>query len=96
MSPHTFCAIIIWEAWKHVHTVAPKPKSRRAAEAAEAYWETTGRQGHYFGEEPLAFWRHHLKKADASSVTDFRAEWRRRLTEAERRWTRRNSVSSEG
>jgi hypothetical protein len=42
MSPHTLCATMIWEAWRHVHTAAPKPKSRRAAEAAEAYWRAAG------------------------------------------------------
>jgi hypothetical protein len=95
MSPHRLCAIMIWEAWKHVHKAEPKPKSRRAAEAAEAYWRAAGGEAHHFGEEPLAFWRHHLKKAAASGVKDFRTEWRRHLIEAERSWTRRNSVSSE-
>ncbi|HEY5203338.1 MAG TPA: hypothetical protein VIJ63_01905, partial [Roseiarcus sp.] len=93
MSPHRLCAIMIWEAWKHVHKAEPKPKSRRAGEAAEAYWRAAGGEAHHFGEEPLAFWRHHLKKAAASGVKDFRTEWRRHLIEAERSWTRRNSVS---
>jgi len=93
MSPHRLCAIMIWEAWKHVHKAEPKPKSRRAAEAAESYWRAAGGEAHHFGEEPLAFWRHHLKKAAASGVKDFRTEWRRHLIEAERSWTRRNSVS---
>jgi hypothetical protein len=86
---------MIWEAWKHVHKVEPKPKSRRAAEAAEAYWRAAGGEPRHSGEEPLAFWRPHLKRAAASKVTTFRAEWRRHLNEAERRWTRRNSVSDE-
>jgi hypothetical protein len=94
MSPYTLCAIIIWEAWKHVHEAEPKPKSRRAWEAAEAYWRAAGGEGHHFGKEPLAIWRHHFKKADASRAEDFRTEWRRHLNEAERRWTRRNSVSN--
>ena len=93
MSPHTLCAVMIWEAWKHVHKVELKPKSHRAAKAAEAYWRTAGGEAHHFGEEPLAFWRHHFKKAAASRVKDFRTEWRRQLNEAERHWIRRNSVS---
>lgn len=47
MSLHTLCAIIIWEAWKHVHKAEPKPKSRRAAEAAEAYWRAAGGEAHH-------------------------------------------------
>ena len=74
-------------------TGKPGPKSRRAAEAAEAYWRAAGGEGHYFGKEPLAIWRHHLKKAAASRAKDFRTEWRRHLEEAERRWIRRNSAS---
>ena len=93
MSPYTLCAIIIWEAWKHVHEAEPKPKSRRAWEAAEAYWRAAGGEGHHFGKEPLAIWRHHFKKAAASRAKDFRIEWRRHLEEAERRWIRRNSAS---
>jgi hypothetical protein len=94
MSPRTLCAIMIWETWKHVRKAAPSPKSRRAAEAAEAYWRATRGEPRSSGEEPLAFWRHHFKKAAASRAKDFRTEWRRHLNEAERSWTRRNSVSN--
>ena len=90
MSPRTLCAIMIGEAWKHVHQAAPGRKTRRGA---EAYWQATGGEGHHFGEEPLAIWRHHFKKAAASSAKDFRTEWRRHLNEAERSWNRRNSAS---
>jgi hypothetical protein len=93
MSSRTLCAIMIWEAWKHVHKAAPGPKSRRAAEAAEAYWRAARGEGHHFGKEPLAIWRHHFKKAAASRAKDFRTEWRRHLNETERRWIRRNSAS---
>jgi hypothetical protein len=93
MSPRTLCAIMIFEAWKHVHKAGPGPKSRRAAQAAEAYWRAAGGEPRRSGEEPLAFWRHHFKKAAASRAKEFRTEWRRHLLEAERRWIRRNSVS---
>jgi len=53
-----------------------------------------GGEAHHFGAEPLAFWRHHLRRAATSGVKDFRTEWRRHLNEAERCWTRRNSVSN--
>ena len=91
MSPHTLCAIMIWEAWKHVHKAEPKPKSTRAAKAAEAYWRAAGGPAHDFGREPLGFWRHHFKKAAGLRAKDFRTEWRRHLIEAERQWIRRNS-----
>ena len=94
MSPRTLCAIMIREAWKHVHEAAPSPKNRRAAQAAEAYWQAAGGERRGSGKDPLAFWRHHFKKAAASRAKDFRTEWRRPLNEAERSWTRRNSVSN--
>jgi hypothetical protein len=94
MSPRTLCAIMIREAWKHVHEAAPSPKNRRAAQAAEAYWQAAGGEPRGSGKDPLAFWRHHFKKAAASRAKDFRTEWRRPLNEAERSWTRRNSVSN--
>ena len=93
MSPRKLCAIMIWEAWKHVHGAAPKPRSPRAAQAAEAYWQAAGGEPRSSGKEPLAFWRHHFKRAAASRAKDFRTEWRRHLVEAERRWIRRNSAA---
>ena len=72
MSPRTLCAIMIWDAWKHVHKAEPAPKNRQAAEAAEAYWRSAGGERHYAGEEPLAVWRHHFKKAAAPRGEDFR------------------------
>lgn len=88
MSPRTLCAIIVSEAWKHVHGVYPGPKSRRAAEAAEAYWRAAGGEARSGGEEPLAFWRHHLEKAASSTAQDFRAEFKHYLVESERDWNR--------
>jgi hypothetical protein len=93
MSPRTLCAVMIWEAWKHVHKAEPAPKNRQAALAAEAYWRAAGGEGRHSGKYPLASWRHHFEKAAASGGEDFRAEWRRGLVESERRWIRRNSAS---
>jgi hypothetical protein len=84
---------MIWEAWKHVHGTEPRLKNRHLAEAAEAYWRIAGGEAHHYGEEPLASWRHHFKKAAASKAGEFRAEWRRHLLEAERSWTRRHSAT---
>jgi len=44
ISPHVVCAILISEAWKHVHGVEPRPKNRRLREAAEAYWKAMRRR----------------------------------------------------
>jgi hypothetical protein len=93
MSPHTLCAIMILEAWRHIHGAEPSPKSERLANAAEAYWRTAGGEAHSCGDEPLAFWRHHFKKAAGLTAKDFRKEWRRHLVESERQWQRRNSAS---
>jgi hypothetical protein len=91
MSSQTLCAVMIREAWKHVHNAAPRRKNLHAAKAAEAYWRTAGGEGHHFGHEPLAAWLHHFQKAAASRGNEFSAEWRRHLIEAERDWIRRNS-----
>jgi len=93
MSPHTLCAVMILEAWKHIHKAEPSPKNLRLAKAAEAYWLTAGGEAHSSADEPLAFWRHHFKKAAGSRAKDFRTEWRRHLVESERQWQRRNLAS---
>ncbi len=92
ISPHVVCAILISEAWKHVHGVEPRPKNRRLREAAEAYWKAIGGGGHYYGEEPLALWRHHFKKAASTPAKELRTEWRRHLVLSELDWKRRNSA----
>lgn len=98
MSPHTLCAIMIWEAWKHVRGEEPSPRNRTLAKAAEAYWRSAGGkersyEGQTYVDEPLAFWRHHFKKAMSSTAKDFRAEWRRHLALSDLLWKRRNSAS---
>jgi hypothetical protein len=91
-SPQTLCAIMIWEAWKCVHGTEPPLKDRHLAKAAEAYWRSAGGKGHHAGEEPLASWTHHFKKAATSKEDEFRLEWRRYLVEAKRDWNRFNSA----
>jgi hypothetical protein len=93
MSPHTLCAVMILEAWKHIHKADPRPKNLSLAKAAEAYWRIAGGEARSSADEPLAFWRHHFKKAAGSRAKDFRTEWRRHLVESERQWQRRNSAS---
>jgi hypothetical protein len=91
ISPRTLCAIIVWEAWKLFHGEAPSPKNPRLAEAVEAYWRAADGEAHSCGEEPLAVWRHHFKKAARSTAKDLRVELRRRLVLSELDWNRRNS-----
>jgi hypothetical protein len=55
LSPRTLCAIVISEAWKHVHGAYPSPKNRRAMDAAEAYWRAAGGEAHSCGDEPRPF-----------------------------------------
>jgi hypothetical protein len=42
LSPKTFCAIIISEAWNFVHDKYPAPRNIKAAAAADAYWRASG------------------------------------------------------
>ena len=98
MSPHTLCAIMIWEAWKHVRGEEPSPRNRTLAKAAEAYWRSAGGEAHAceaqtYVDEPLALWRHHFKKAAITPAEEFRTEWRRHLVLSELDWKRRNSAS---
>jgi Resolvase, N terminal domain len=53
VSAKTYCAMIISDTWKFVHGAEPPPKSRSAAEAAEAYWRAAGGDPHSLGENPL-------------------------------------------
>jgi hypothetical protein len=92
-SPSISALTILTEPY--VHGVGPSPKNQRLAEAAEAYGRIAGGEAHNYGEEPLAFWRHHFKTAASSMARNFRAEWRRHLVESERDWKRRNSAHAE-
>jgi hypothetical protein len=93
MSPRTLCAIIVFEAYKHVHGAYPRPKNSRAAEAAEAYWRAAGGEARSCGHEPRAFWRYHFDKAVSPIAKDFRAEFKRYLVESERDWIREHSAA---
>jgi hypothetical protein len=98
MPSRTLCAIMIWEAWKHVRGEEPSPRNRTLAKAAEAYWRSAGGEAHAceaqtYVDEPLALWRHHFKKAAITPAEEFRTEWRRHLVLSELDWKRRNSAS---
>jgi hypothetical protein len=84
ISPETYCAVIISEAWGHFHGVKPRPKSEKAQQAAERLWRAAGGEGQFAGEEPLAKWRYHFKLADKPDLKAPRAEYRRHLAESER------------
>lgn len=84
VSPQTYCALIILETWKFIHGMEPSPRSRRAGEAAEAYWRAAGGDARSVGEEPLARWRYHFQLARKNKATTMTAEYRRHLVENDR------------
>jgi hypothetical protein len=42
ISPKAFCALIVAEAWAHLHADYPAPRNQRAAAAAQALWQSVG------------------------------------------------------
>jgi hypothetical protein len=95
VSARTCCALIIQETWKFIHGVEPSPRSRRAGEAAEAYWRAAGGDAHSGGEEPLARWRYHFQLARKNKATTMTAEYRRHLVENDRSWKLLRGFSEE-
>lgn len=86
LSARTYCAMIIVDTWKFIHGADPLPNSRRAAEAAEAYWRAAGGDPRATGEEPLASWRYHIRLAIEIKTRTMTAEYRRHLVENDRSW----------
>lgn len=79
ISPMTYCALIVSEAWQYVHGVRPLPKNNRAREAAELFWRAAGGGGHFGPDDPYARWRYHFTLANRADQNRLRMEMRRRL-----------------
>lgn len=82
LSAEAYCALLVAEAWRYFHGRYPTPRSRKAAQAAEAYWRATGVERKGWGNDPLNAWRHHFRAAEALKTEDkLRTEIRRHLDE---------------
>jgi hypothetical protein len=85
-SPKLLCVALIAETWVYFHGGDPAPRSRKAAAAADAYWHASGGKATGWGKEPLNGWRYYFRKVQEPAVAAVRAECRRHLVEAEKRW----------
>jgi len=79
-----YCAALIAETWTFFHHMEPKPRSQRAAAAADAYWLATDGDMAGWATNPLNRWRPYFQKAQVPAVAVVREEWRRRLFEYDR------------
>ena len=79
----SFCAVIVVEAWKHVHGAYPGPRNAKAAAAAEAYWTACGNTRNSWGANPLNAWRRRFEEAMSPSYDSPRGEIVRTILEAE-------------
>jgi hypothetical protein len=94
--PKTLCAAFILEAWRFIHGAEPAPKNRKAAAAADLFWnvsmrfvsiEPTKAIERIVAKEPKSWgdrlnrWRHHFKLANEPAVSNIRQEIRRHLKE---------------
>lgn len=79
ISPKTFCAILIVEAWKFLHGNYPAPRSEGAAAAAHAYWLASGGTNSGWGENPHGAWRPIFEGARKVEATELRTDIQRRL-----------------
>jgi|SRR5580698_605993 hypothetical protein len=80
ISAHTYCALLIAEAWKKIHGKHPAPRNRNALEATDLYWHLVGgKRPPSWGDDHLMAWRHHLKQATTISNVRDRAEIRRHM-----------------
>jgi hypothetical protein len=85
-APKTFCAALVAETWAYLHGDYPKPRNRKAAAAADAYWRASGGGATGWGNDQLNAWRPYFSKAREPAVATVRAECRRHLVEAARNW----------
>jgi hypothetical protein len=79
-SPKIFCAVVIAEAWKFLHGKYPASVSKKAAEAAEAYWLVSGGATAGWGNDRLGAWRPYFEKARRPEVANERAKCLRILS----------------
>jgi hypothetical protein len=84
ISPKAFCAVIVAEAWAHVHGDYPPRRSKRAAAAAHALWLSAGGMTSSSGSDPLAGWRYHFTEAQSKATKSYREDARRHCIECAR------------
>jgi hypothetical protein len=75
-----YCAALIAETWTFFHHKGPRPRSQKAAEAADAYWIATGGDVTVAAER-LNRWRPYFQEAQAPHVKAVREGWRQRLSD---------------
>jgi hypothetical protein len=72
----TYCALVIAVTWKHFNGNYPPPRNRRAAKAAEALWQVSlGTKSGIGGNDVLAAWRPHFRKAQSLEAGKRRTEF---------------------
>ena len=81
ISPKAFCALIVAEAWAHLHGDYPAPRNQRAAAAAQALWQSVGGTTSSWGSEPLTGWSYYFTEARSEAAESLRKETRRHCVE---------------
>jgi hypothetical protein len=81
ISPKAFCALIVAEAWAHLHGDYPAPRNQRAAAAAQAFWQSVGGTTSSWGSDPLTGWSYYFTEARSDFAEPLRKETRRHCTE---------------
>ena len=96
ITPKTYCALIVSEAWRSCHGETPRPKNVRARKAAELLWRAADGDGHFGQEEPLARWRRHFQLANCAGQSHLRATIRRHLAVSQHFSELRDSLTNSG
>jgi hypothetical protein len=81
ISPKAFCALIVAEAWAHLHGDYPAPRNQQAAAAAQALWLSVGGTTSSWGSDPLTGWTYYFTEARSESAEALRKETRRHCIE---------------
>jgi hypothetical protein len=87
ISPKAFCALIVAEAWAHLHADYPAPRNQRAAAAAQALWQSVGGTTSSWGSDPLTGWSYYFTEARSEAAESLRKETRRHCVEHAHRET---------
>ena len=85
ISPKTFCALIVAEAWLSVRGNRPTLRSQEAAALAQAFWLASGGVASGWGADPRTGWSHHFREARSPAMQSLQTEVQQECTERAQR-----------
>lgn len=86
ISPKTFCALVVVEAWLFVRGHLPTIRNREAGAAAQTLWLACGGIAKGWGSDPGAGWSYYFRDARTPATRSLRTELRHQCAEFKRKF----------